>query len=134
MSFVANASLQIGGLNASFNQSFTITADEMLQLSVAVTNGSTNLNLAFAMVAAKAQCFCLLADVAMTVKTNSSSSPGNIFTLAAGVPFIWPQYSGQTFKDNQGSPATVVDVTSLYVTNASGTDGTLILGALVNSH
>jgi hypothetical protein len=50
--------------------------------------------------------------VACTVKTNSSGSPDNTITLAAGVPVAWDTNSPYA------NPFTA-NVTKFYITNAS---------------
>ena len=51
----------------------------------------------------------------MTVKTNSSSSPAQTFSLAANQEVVWGTLQGTT------NPITL-DVTQLFVTNAGSVD------------
>lgn len=55
----------------------------------------------------------IYASAALTIKTNSTSSPGQTITLGAGESLFW------TGGGTAVNPITV-DVTALYVTNASG--------------
>jgi len=84
--------------------SVTIGLDENLSA------GSTNVPIAIAFDASDLQGFALVADVDMTVKTNSTSSPGNTINLKAGRVMPWSNSDGY-----YASPFTV-DVTSFYVT------------------
>jgi hypothetical protein len=65
----------------------------------------------------------IYSDVACTIKTNSSGSPDNTITVAAGKPVVW--YTGCGLA----CPLTV-DVTKIYVTVGGSTAGTLKIRAL----
>ena len=92
---------------------------------------STNLAVAFAFAIAKLKSILLVSDKDLTVKTNSSGSPANTFALQAGVPLMWSAADGVVFTDTNN--AAVTSVTSLFVTNASGTDIPLLqIRALVD--
>lgn len=67
----------------------------------------------------------LTADGVLTVKTNSTSSPGDTITTVANKPVI--------LRNGGAWPATsfAADVTKLYVTNATGGTVTLRLRGLV---
>jgi hypothetical protein len=58
---------------------------------------------------ANVKSFMLLATADMTIKTNSSSSPGNTINLKANLPLNWAASNGYF-----ANPFTV-DVTSLFV-------------------
>jgi hypothetical protein len=81
---------------------------------VALAAAAANVQAGVAFVATKLQDIWMSCDQACTVKTNSSTTPGNTFDLAANVPFVWIKDGGVT------NPFTV-DVTTLYVTNTSAT-------------
>jgi hypothetical protein len=72
--------------------------------------------------------FYLVADVVLTVKTNSTSAPDNTWTTIANTPIVW--YNGI------GHAVTVfiaADVTKLYITNASGGSATVSIRLLKDS-
>lgn len=56
---------------------------------------------------------CLVSDKDVTVKTNSSSTPGDTITLTANKPLIW--YDGA-----RGVNPFTADVTKLFFSNAGG--------------
>lgn len=95
------------------------------QTSLAETIGiaASDFQIAFSLDVSAVKSFYMIADRALTIETNDGGSPANTITLAANVPYIW--YTGVT-------PAFVltVDVTSLFVTNASGVAATLQIEAL----
>jgi hypothetical protein len=78
-----------------------------------VNNGATNQLLAITQVVANMKGLWLLSNADLTIKTNSTSSPGNTINLKAGQPYIW--YAGAYWSN----PFTV-DITAWYLTNASG--------------
>jgi hypothetical protein len=57
----------------------------------------------------------LLATNALTIKTNSTGSPDNTFVLTANVPQFW-------ITGISGTNPISVDITAIYVTNASGSN------------
>ena len=58
--------------------------------------------------------FLIYSSQNVTVKTNSSSSPAQTFTLVAGIGLTWNNANGQS------NPLTT-DITDLYITNAGST-------------
>jgi len=70
------------------------------------------------------QSLMMWSDQALTVKTNSSTTPGQTISLAANVMLEWGVGLGET------NPITV-DVTKLFVTNAGTTNAKLKMRALV---
>lgn len=81
--------------------------DFSFTVAAATTNDSHPLALAVATMGG----VCLISDVPVTIKTNSTSAPGNTITLAAGVPLAW-------MTGAAGANPFTVDVTALYITNA----------------
>lgn len=63
----------------------------------------------------------MLASTATVVETNASNGSVNVFTLAAGVPYLWTASSGAAWYDTAGTAVTT-DITSLFITNAASTD------------
>lgn len=124
MSLTQSYSIGSGGKQNTTSATF----DAESQLSVPVPHGTTNMLVALAVAAAKIKGLYVVADKAMTLKTNSGGSPAQTFALAAGVPMSWIL----------GSPLPcpiTVDVTGLYLTNAGTTaadDGTLTVALLVD--
>lgn len=131
MAFIASIATIVNGLNQSFNQSFNNTGSTRKEISVVVTNGATAQLIPYTFDVTKKQALCLLSDQNITVVTNSSGSPVNTFILLAGVPFVWPQVSGQALDDQAASPAQITtSITALYAANASGTDANFTLNSL----
>jgi|GEM_PF-3368687 len=85
---------------------------------IVVAANATNYQVAYALTVAKCQGFFMVADAAMTVKTNSTSAPDQTFTLAAGVPVAWMTGAG-------ACPVTV-NVTTLYITSVPGGNLTIL--------
>lgn len=98
----------------STNQEFTCTVSG--ELDEAVPDAASDVEKLFAIDVSALKCFMMVADVAMTVKTNDSGSPQETFSLTAGKPVLWREGDTAIFAG---------DVTALYVSNASGTAGTL---------
>ena len=70
----------------------------------------TNQSLAISFNYANLQSVMMVSDRGLVIKTNSTSSPGNTFTLVAGTPLVWgvsPGYFANPFTAN---------VTVFYIT------------------
>lgn len=113
--------LTVGGVTNDSTQIINAGAQHSLDESIA--DGATDLEVAFTLDISATKSFMIKADQAMTVKTNDSGSPTDTLSLLAGVPYIWHENSLGTFL-------LTGDVTALFVTNASGTAGTLTIEAL----
>jgi hypothetical protein len=81
-----------------------------------VNNGVTDQALAISFPFANIASVFLLSSVDMTLETNSGSTPADTITLKAGIPRIW-------FVGFQGVNPFTVNVTSFFLTNASGQQG-----------
>src|SRR5437660_12486493 len=118
MSFnhTVTVSYSTGVGSLGFAQTFSAGAE--VNIDEDIPANQTDLLVNFAATRANIQSFIIVADQAMTVKTNSSGSPGQTFTLVANAPQIWCSTLGvarNTFF--------AADITKLYVTNV--TAGTL---------
>jgi hypothetical protein len=119
-----NVSGQIGG---SYSSQSSISAGLRKSIFEAIPAGTTEL--VFDLDVSEVKMLALRSDVAVTVKTNSASSPANTFSLAANESFLWPMGDG-VFKDSLGASVST-DIAKLYVVN-SGPAGTLRLDAFVD--
>lgn len=102
--------------NEQLLKQFAVQAGAEANLDESLPIG-TNTLVAFALDVSQCVSLFLLSDVALTLKTNSSGSPVNTFTLAAGVPFCWV-LGDPPLRDNAGAAVTT-DITALYATNAA---------------
>jgi|SRR6516162_6867975 hypothetical protein len=80
-----------------------------------ITAGATNSPITLSWTITAMQSFMMWSSQALTVKTNSSSSPAQTFSLAANQEVVWGTLQGTT------NPITL-DVTQLFVTNAGSVD------------
>lgn len=70
--------------------------------------------------------FYIVSSQAVTLETNSGSSPANTIALLADIPYIWTTDSYDTFL-------LTTDVTSFFFTNASGSTATIYMEAIIDS-
>ena len=108
-------SITVSGGSIAINSNETFGAMAQLEESIAdsTTDQLVSINIKHSTLAL----FAIVSTVAMTVKTNSSSSPQETLTLTANKPIVW----GSTMPDDPISG----DVSALYVTNSSGSAGTI---------
>ena len=94
-------------------------------LSETIPDSSTDLEVAFSLDVSACVSFYMVSDQDLTIETNDGSSPDDTISLTAGVPYIWHSDSVDAFQLG-------TDVTSLFVTNASGSDALLQVEALTD--
>jgi hypothetical protein len=103
-----NSSSTVGGtgLNGSRYEAGTgeVNIDQVFPAA------SVNATYVVAFTIAGTQSFALLADKNLTIKTNSSSSPGNTWNLVAGSLFLWSR------SDAYFANPISADVTEFFVT------------------
>jgi archaellin len=124
-----NISVGYSAAGVSINATFALEAGAEVTISETIPASSTNLALSsFALDVSQVKALVMVAAADMVVETNSGSSPVNVFTLTANVPFLW--FTGQaTLRDTAGT-AVSTDITSLFVTSTAG--GLLDIRALVD--
>jgi len=128
--FTANKTITVSGqLGRTYQVTTQVEAGNRESLNEPIPLGSTNLEIGLTMDVSQIKMLAMQCDQDVTVKTNNTS-PVNLFTLKAGVPFIWVT-GGAALQDTVPANVTV-DITKLYVTNASGVDATFSLDALVD--
>lgn len=108
--------LQAPGISIVENSDDTVSQTRARDETIA--DSTTDAQIDFEVDISELRAFGMVASVAMTVKTNSAGSPQETFTLAAGKPVFWVVGETAIFAG---------DVTSVFVTNASGDDGQLKL-------
>lgn len=101
----------------------TYSASYEVNLAETIANGSTDFSIPCALDVSAVKSIWISCDVAVTVETNSGSAPDNTLVLKAGIPYIWNTDSYDTFK-------LTADVTSLKITNASGSAASLLIHAI----
>ncbi len=109
----------VGGTSISVIATQTVEFEAKMDRSIAI--GATNLELPFTCESTNLKSWVILSDKALTVKTNSSSTPQETITLVANVPQVW--------QTGMGTAPIAGDVTKLFVTNASGAIARLQLAA-----
>lgn len=103
--------------NQSIGEPQNYSASSVISLNeVAANSATTQFNIAIDVSAVKA--FAIVSDVAVTIKTNSSTVPDDTIVLVANKPYTWVLDSYDTFK-------LTVDVTSIFVVVAGTDDATV---------
>lgn len=110
MSITETTSVGISSGGRSIQGSVTETGSVEINLDEQFPAASTNAPLAAVFATATLQSFYLVASQDMTIKTNSTGSPGNTWNLKANIPFFWSTSAG--YFTNPVS----ADVTGFYVT------------------
>jgi hypothetical protein len=125
MSFTHTLTTTWSNGNALLQQASEKTSGQEINIDELVADGSNNLQIAVAFSHTKLQSIMILADQALTLEFNNSTTGVPTIALLANVPFVW---QASTYHANPFSEA----VTTLYATNASGEDTTLKIRALID--
>lgn len=112
----------------TFAKTISTTGGLEVNLDETIPPSSTNLTIALTLDVSAVKSVYLLADAAMTVKTNSTSAPDKTITLAANEPVEW--VTGDNTAVGDACPWGAVDVTVIYVTSSAG--GQLVACNLVD--
>ena len=89
-----------------------------------INAGATNVQVPIAFPVASVLSFIITTTQPVTLKKNSTSSPGNTFSLTGTGAFTWQSTSGET------NPFTV-DVTTFYFTNAGANNAQVTIRVLL---
>lgn len=99
------------------------TADAYSGYAGVIADGATDQQVAVACRQAGLQMALLYSDQDVTLKTNSSSVPQETIALTATTPVLF-------VKDELGSNPFAGNVTTMYITNASGSDANVVVRLL----
>lgn len=101
-----------------------VSAGQEINIDESIADSSTDLEVTYNLDVSALKSFYMVSDYAITVETNSGSTPTDTFTLVANQPIVWTANSGLT------NPVTGDITTNIFVTNSSGNAATLKIRAL----
>lgn len=112
-------SVNVGGreIGPAVASQYTGTGGSFIDGEV-VANAQTDKEIVIAIDVSAVTSFVLLSTQDVTIETNDGSSPDDTISLKANVPYIWNEDSYDSFL-------LTADVTSIFVTNASGAAATI---------
>jgi hypothetical protein len=113
MTFDAQIRSDVTSNAGSISASRAFSGDTQINLDTTIAAATTNQLFTLAIDVSQVKMLVMLAENAMTIKTNSSGSPANTVNLLAGVPYEY----------GEGGYSTLVlttDVTAIYVTSTLG--------------
>lgn len=123
MSISASIQESINNGGELINNVNALTAEASQRLAVPVADSVTDQLTAFTLDVSQIVAFYMSSDQDLTVETNDGTTPGDTIALVAGVPLVW---HNQSYHANPFS----VDITALYLTNASGAAATFRLSEI----
>ena len=116
MSFSASILRTVSSQGTAISHSVTHTGESRIQMAETIAAESTDLALSVGIDISQIKMVAMVANTAMTVKTNDSVTPIDTIVLTAGVPVIFEEGDAALFT---------ADVTGFFVTNAGLVAGTL---------
>lgn len=120
-SHVVQQSVTAGGVSTS--KSNTYTANGRVSVAESVANGQTDYEINVDLDVSAVKSFYLVSTQDVTFETNNGATPDDTISLLADVPYVWTEESYDSFL-------LTVDVTSIFITNASGSAATITLEAI----
>ncbi len=126
MSFSQTVTQGWSGNGRGYTASKAYSADGSESRDVSVPDSSTDLEVVIGIDYDEVVNLFLYSDQDVTIETNSGSVPDDTISLKAGVPLNW---NADSYFDNPLS----ADVTSLFITNASGAAATVRIEVLQDS-
>lgn len=122
MSFSLTIQRRVTNSALSFVANSTHTGDSQVVMDETVPDSTTDKEYVLGIDVSQLQVIAILASEDMTIKTNDSGSPQETISLTADDPVIFETGDTALFAG---------DVTSIFVSNASGSSGTLKINALM---
>lgn len=113
-----------GGSTVTANKQYTASGQVRVQETVA--NGQTDKQIIVGIDVSAVKSIVIKSTQNVTLETNSGGVPANTLNLLANVPYIWNTDSYDTFK-------LTTDVTSVFITNASGADADIDIDCILDT-
>ena len=123
--FTHTLQLTWAGGGATGSDTSTLTGDAEYNITATVVDTSADLEIACVIDVSEIQCIYVNSDYAMLLEINDNVGGGGSINLLADVPYIW--WAGSYLVN-----LLAVDVTALFLTNASGSDATFTLRCVVD--
>ena len=107
----------------TITQEVVVTADGQQSLEVAVPDEAADQLVNIAIDVGQMKALFILSDQDITLETNSATVPDDTLSLLADEPVIW-------WATDLHTALLTVDVTAIYLTNASGAEATVKIRVL----
>lgn len=125
MSFSHTLTEKITTDGHSVEKSNTYTGGLQVSLSEAVADSETDYEIVVTMDVSEIESVMIVSDQDVTLETNSGDTPDDTLSLVAGVPYVWT-------SDSYHVCLLTTDITSIFITNASGSEATLKIEAVID--
>ncbi len=112
------------GVEADGGQTFTGTLD--INLDESVADSATDFEIVVGIDVSEIKAIMILSDQIVTLETNNGTTPDDTLNLTANNAYEW--YEGSYFTN-----LLTTDVTSVFITNASGSTATIKILATVDA-
>ncbi len=109
-----------GPAGAPYSLSTTVSGSAEVNVNETIPGAATDLQLTCPIDVSSLKSLMIKCDRAIQIETNSGSAPDDVIHVAANNMISWDSLNGQD------CPLTV-DVTSIFVTLASGASATLVI-------
>lgn len=120
-----NTAIVVNG-STVVSTSQTATDTGLLLVQEAIAGEATNVSVAATIDTSALKGLGISCDQEVTVKTNSSDTPDDTFTIKPGAPLTWTSDSATANPISE-------DVTGLFVTNAGAATANLVVAAVTDA-
>lgn len=125
MPFTSLVTWSVFASGVSVQASREYSGGQQIAINETIVSGATNQLVSLALDVSQIQSLIVVSSRNITLKSNNATTPTNTINLVANVPYIWNTDSYDTNK-------LTADVTSLFVTNSSGSDALLRISAVLD--
>ena len=137
MAFTVTISKSTVGLESIYSQSNTYIAGAKHAISEVVPSGTTNqlVTFNFNVSSGKVLAMAVDTDYDITLKTNNSTTPINVFKLNTNNPMIFEGITGSnglvgSWSNVDSNGGTLETISSLYISNTGTSPCTLLVDSL----
>ena len=125
-SLVITEKVNAGGTSIEQSNTFSQSDENFINVAASIADAQTDKLVVCSLDVSQIKAIFILSDQDLTLETNDGTTPDNTIALKAGIPYVWYTNKYQVLL-------LTVDVTALYLTNASGAAAAFKLVALLDA-
>ncbi len=118
--------LKVTGPGVERTKTVTVEGSATQSVDEDIATGQTNFEIALALDVSAVKSIYICSDKDITLETNDGATPDDTIALSANVPYIWN-------TESYDALLLTVDVTSIFITNASGATANLVIEVLTDA-
>ena len=109
------------------SRTVTVSNEMSTAIDRSVADSTTDLEVALEIDVSLLKALWIESDQVVTIETNSGSAPDHAFVMVANQPLVWQA------ADYHANPFDTTDITSIFITNASGATANVKIRVLADA-